>query len=343
MAIHHSTDGWEKRYNPLRREWVVYAAHRNSRPWNGESVGSVERPPAYDSNCYLCPGNQRVSGRQNPEYSGIYTFMNDHPVVSENIPVQSHWTSDLLYQRKAPYGNARVICYSPFHDKTMAELSIEEVTAVLNEWRSLTTEAKLDHRIRSILIFENKGRVTGVSNLHPHCQVYETDFVFAHTERELESCRIYVAETGKNLFEDIFQVENRDSRVIAGNETAIAFIPFFGRYAFEVMILPRSQFQDMSQMSQKDCRGLAEVLLQVIRKYDGLYHMSFPYVLSVMQAPLDDGDYSAYRMYIHIQPPLRQPGLKKYLAGPEIGGGNFMADTLPEKSAEQLRNVKIDS
>ena len=27
---------WEKRWHPLRREWVVYAAHRNNRPWNFE-------------------------------------------------------------------------------------------------------------------------------------------------------------------------------------------------------------------------------------------------------------------------------------------------------------------
>jgi galactose-1-phosphate uridylyltransferase len=38
-------------------------------------------------------------------------------------------------------------------------------------------------------------------------------------------------------------------------------------------------------------------------------------------------------------PPLRQPGLVKYLAGPEIGGGNFMADTMPEEKAAELRKV----
>jgi UDPglucose--hexose-1-phosphate uridylyltransferase len=28
----------------------------------------------------------------------------------------------------------------------------------------------------------------------------------------------------------------------------------------------------------------------------------------------------------------------KYLAGPEIGGGNFLSDTMPEEKAEELRN-----
>ena len=46
---------WEKRWHPLRREWVVYAAHRNSRPWNFEKKESMITAPEYDPNCYLCP------------------------------------------------------------------------------------------------------------------------------------------------------------------------------------------------------------------------------------------------------------------------------------------------
>jgi UDPglucose--hexose-1-phosphate uridylyltransferase len=36
---------------------------------------------------------------------------------------------------------------------------------------------------------------------------------------------------------------------------------------------------------------------------------------------------------------LRKPGLLKYLAGPEIGGGNFLNDTAPEEKAAELRAV----
>jgi UDPglucose--hexose-1-phosphate uridylyltransferase len=35
--------------------------------------------------------------------------------------------------------------------------------------------------------------------------------------------------------------------------------------------------------------------------------------------------------------PLRRPNLQKYLAGPEIGGGNFLSDTAPEATAAELR------
>ena len=40
---------------------------------------------------------------------------------------------------------------------------------------------------------------------------------------------------------------------------------------------------------------------------------------------------------MEFHPPLRKPDLLKYLAGPEIGGGNFVSDTTPEEKAAELR------
>jgi UDPglucose--hexose-1-phosphate uridylyltransferase len=81
----------------------------------------------------------------------------------------------------------------------------------------------------------------------------------------------------------------------------------------------------------------------VIRRYDLLYGCAFPYVMSILQAPVDDGDYSGYHLHLLLQPPLRQPGLQKFLAGPEIGGGNFMSDTIPEEKARELQNINFSA
>ena len=45
-------------------------------------------------------------------------------------------------------------------------------------------------------------------------------------------------------------------------------------------------------------------------------------------------------MHLNICPPLRQPGLPKFLAGPETGADTFMADTMPEEKAAELRAIK---
>ena len=78
---------WEERWHPLREEWVVVAAHRQNRPWSGETLehdhGST---PDYVDDCYLCPRNERVGGLRNDDYTGIYVFDNDLPCVGPNAP-----------------------------------------------------------------------------------------------------------------------------------------------------------------------------------------------------------------------------------------------------------------
>jgi UDPglucose--hexose-1-phosphate uridylyltransferase len=39
--------------------------------------------PAYDPSCYLCPGNKRASGDENPDYEETFVFVNDYSAVKE--------------------------------------------------------------------------------------------------------------------------------------------------------------------------------------------------------------------------------------------------------------------
>ena len=87
---------WEQRWHPLREEWVIIAAHRQNRPWTGETVqGAVAEVPRYDPACYLCPGNKRVSGKQNPDYEQTFVFDNDHACVSWEAPALAQQESGL--------------------------------------------------------------------------------------------------------------------------------------------------------------------------------------------------------------------------------------------------------
>jgi len=96
-------------------------------------------------------------------------------------------------------------------------------------------------------------------------------------------------------------------------------------------------------MNDNELLDLASVFQQVVRRMDMNFKMNFPYVMSLMQSPVDGGDYRNFRMHLWLQPPYRQPGLIKYLAGPEIGGGNFMSDTMPEDKAAELRKIDLKS
>jgi UDPglucose--hexose-1-phosphate uridylyltransferase len=61
--------------------------------------------------------------------------------------------------------------------------------------------------------------------------------------------------------------------------------------------------------------------------------------MALHQAPADGGDYRAYHSFFAFHPPLRRPSVLKYLAGPEIGGGNFISDTSPDLKAADLLAV----
>jgi UDPglucose--hexose-1-phosphate uridylyltransferase len=74
-------------------------------------------------------------------------------------------------------------------------------------------------------------------------------------------------------------------------------------------------------------------------RFDNLWRMPFPYVMALHQGPTDGSEMPFYQAYIALHPPLRQPQLLKYLAGPEIGGGNFLSDTAPEQTAATLQAV----
>jgi UDPglucose--hexose-1-phosphate uridylyltransferase len=340
MLLDDNWEGkWEKRWHPLRREWVVYAAHRNSRPWNFDIVEKKKKLPAFDPDCYLCPGNSRVSGKQNPEYKDVFIFENDYPVVGMQAPeLGEEELHGGLYKRSGAKGIAKVLCYDPRHNVTLTDLDVDHIAAVFRALRE-EMEFFLPHdTVKSVLIFENKGAVVGVSNPHPHCQVYATDFVFNVFAKELAAMEDHYKATGRNIFEDIIAAEKKDGlRIIAENEQAIAFLPYFARFAYETYIFPKKRHATLITMSDEELTGLAEIYRKVTRAYDANFKTSFPYIMAFHQAPVDGRDYEGYHMHLNFCPPLRQPGLQKYLAGPETGADTFMADTIPEEKAAELR------
>ena len=191
-----------------------------------------------------------------------------------------------------------------------------------------------------MLIFENKGEVVGVSNPHPHGQIYATNFVFKTIETEAAASRRYYDEHHRVLFQDILRSEQEDGRrILFENASAVAFLPYFARYAYECYVAPKEAHASLATMSAGELRELAAALKSLLVRYDNLWQMSFPYVLTLHQAPTDGADYSGFHFHIECHPPLRKPNLLKYLAGPEIGGGNFLSDTRPEAKAAELLAV----
>jgi UDPglucose--hexose-1-phosphate uridylyltransferase len=333
---------WEQRWHPLRREWVIISSHRNERPWQGERVaeaGEGRSLPAYVPDCYLCPGNMRSSRQRNERYSGVFVFDNDHPCVGPTAPGVPDPPA-AIYRNSAATGCARVVCYTPRHDLTLAQLPQPEVLALLQVLQAQYRELGGRDDVRHVLVFENKGEVVGVSNPHPHCQIYATNFVFKTIELEAEAHAAYLAEHGRPLFQDIVTAEEADGRrLLVRRERALSFVPYFARYPYETYVAPRETRASLAHLTDSELGDFAAVLRETLIRLDNLWRMSFPYVMVLHQAPTDDAPHPGFHFHIEIHPPLRKPGLLKYLAGPEIGGGNFLNDTAPEEKAAELRAV----
>jgi UDPglucose--hexose-1-phosphate uridylyltransferase len=331
---------WEERWHPLRREWVVVAAHRQNRPWNSEEVTHAARhTPAYIDDCYLCPRNRRVSGAVNADYRGVFVFDNDHPCVGSLAPEQLPAPPG-IYQNRPARGVARVICYTPRHDLSLSELGVDGILELMRVWQQQYRELAARPDVSHVLVFENRGEVVGVSNPHPHCQIYATNFVFKTTEIEIAAERDHFAQTGRILFQDIIAAEQADGRrILAENAGALAFLPYFARYAYEAIVAPKATHPSIAELPETELRALAEALETLLVRFDNLWQMPFPYVMALHQAPTDGGDYSSHHFHIQLHPPLRKPNLLKFLAGPEVGAGGFISDTSPEDKARELLAV----
>jgi UDPglucose--hexose-1-phosphate uridylyltransferase len=321
----------------------VISSHRDRRPWQGEMVGDARAPRVdYDPACYLCPGNVRVSGERNPDYRGVFAFDNDHPCVGPNAP-EPDSLAGRPYQVRRADGLSRVVCYSPRHDRSLAELPHNEIVALLEELQHQFRELSARREVQHVLMFENKGEVVGVSNPHPHCQIYATNFVFRTIELEAEASAEYLAANSRLLFQDIIATEEADGRrILESRGNALAFVPYFARYSYETFVAPRATYDNIAELSAPELDDLAAVLGQTLIRMDNLWRMPFPYVMAFHQAPVDGEPHPGFHFHIEIHTPLRKPGLLKYLAGPEIGGGNFLNDTAPEDKAAELRATSTE-
>ncbi len=327
-----------RRFDQLTGEWVLVSPHRTLRPWQGshEATSSDVRP-AYDPNCYLCPGNSRAGGVRNPKYEGTYVFDNDFaallPGASADVPV-----AEGLLRAETVRGACRVICFSPRHDLTLASMGPPEIERVVDMWAEQSDE--LGREFRWVQIFENKGEIMGCSNPHPHGQIWASDSLPNGPAKEDTRQRDHAALNGTSLLLDYLEIETASrERIVVENEDWVAVVPFWATWPFETLLIPRRHVQRISGLGQAERRSLAFVLKSLLGAYDRLFNVSFPYTMGWHAAPFVAEDVSYWQLHAHFYPPLlRSATVKKFMVGYEMLA-EPQRDITPETAAEQLRQA----
>jgi UDPglucose--hexose-1-phosphate uridylyltransferase len=340
MEYFEFTEHSHRRYNPLTAEWVLVSPHRTKRPWQGKvEKSTAEKRPEYDPTCYLCPGNERAGGVNNPDYKDVFVFQNDFSALVPDVP-EGKYQKKELFRAESEKGFCKVICFSPRHDLTIPEMEVENIKKVIDVWcKEYASMGSLDY-INHVQIFENKGDIMGCSNPHPHGQIWAQYSVPVEPAKEAQTQKSYFTKHRKTLLEDYIQEELRDKeRILVENEHFVALVPFWATWPFESMIVSKRAVQNILQLSEEEKIAMAEVYKKLTVMYDNLFEVSFPYSAGIHQAPTDGKDYPEWHMHMHFYPPLlRSATVKKFMVGYEMMG-NPQRDITPEQAAARLKEL----
>ena len=294
-------------------------------------------PPA--DYCPLCPTKPGGFPTEVPEPTyDIVVFENRFPSLRTD-PAPPAVEGTELYPVRPGIGVCEVVLYTPDHNATLAQAPVEQIDKLIRVWTDRFRDLGALEFVDYVFIFENKGEAIGVTLHHPHGQIYAYPFIPPRIATELEQSRKHHAGTGRCLLCDIVAEERRDGRrIVAENDSFVAYIPFFARWPYEVHVVARRHLQALTDLERSERRDLAAILKMTMVAYDRLFDMSFPYMMVIHQRPVDGADYGYYHFHIEFYPPLRTATKLKYLAGSETGAGMFINDTLPEQKAAELRS-----
>jgi len=337
---------WQRRWQPLLEQWVLISARSAGRPWSGALAKSHEaEKPTHDPDCYLCPRVTRANGVDNPDYSGAFAFDNDFPSLSFEAPGNPSDAAQSVQTRTAPaHGHCRVLCWSEKHDATLASLTESQMTAVVHLWKTEYEQLSKTAGIANVLIFENKGVEIGVSNLHPHGQIYATDFVTDTAYRMRQAQVQYTIDNqGDCLMLSLLQDTHTQAQLIVEKGSFFSVVvPFAARFAYETWIVPHRQVSSLAQMGDAELHELGMLYQRQVRRYDLLFKRSAPNVTLMHNAPCADEDANLNQhwcFHLAFHPPLRDPEKLKFLAGFESGSNNIVNPVQPELAASQLRAI----
>lgn len=325
-----------RRYNILTGDWVLVSPHRTKRPWQGKTEPKAEdQRPSYEPGCYLCPGNTRAGGHQNPDYAGTFAFTNDFAAL---VPDSRDGVFEKgLLKAEGEQGICRVVCFSPDHSKTIPDMEVEDIEQVVELWQKEYLELGQQDFIQHVQIFENKGAIMGCSNPHPHGQIWAQHSVPLEVQKKTDKQREHWEKTGRSLLSDYLDQELKaKERIVCQNEAFVALVPFWAVWPYEAMIIPRQPYAHIGQLDQEATKAYAAILKELTQRFDGIFDTSFPYSAGIHQSPTDGQPHPGWHFHMSFYPPLlRSATVKKFMVGYEMFA-DPQRDITAEMAAEQL-------
>ena len=337
--------GSQLRYDPFLDEWVAVAAARQNRT----------HLPSTDQ-CPLCPSTEeRATEVPQADYD-VVVFENRFPSFSGGQALGAGYAEaaldavgtgeqELTEVRHEGSGRCEVVCFTPDHTTSLAQLSPRRVRTVVDAWADRTEALLATGQVDQVFCFENRGEEIGVTLHHPHGQIYGYPFPTPRTRTMLSSARRYRQRTGRDLFADTLAAELQaaesgdQGRVIVSTEHWTAFVPAWARWPVEVHIYPHREVRSLPELTDAEREDFARLYLDVLGRGDRLFATPLPYISGWHQAPASAAG-TDFRLHLQLFSIRRADNKLKFLAGSESGMGVFINDIPPEQMAQRLREAE---
>lgn len=287
----------ELRRDEVFDEWIAVAAHRQTRTFL----------PA-EGACPLCPGGPG-SEIPAPDYH-VAIFENRFPSLGGPAG-----------------GRCEVVCFTDDHDASFAGLPDDRLATVARAFTDRTRELGRLPGVEEVFVFENRGVEIGATLTHPHGQIYAFPYV-------TPKARQVLAHAECALCADVAR-EASGERVVAAGEHFVAYVPYAARWPYQVRIVPRRHVPDLPALGEELAVELMGLYAETLRRFDGLFPGTVPYLACWHQAPTGARDRA--HLWVEIFTPRRTADKLKYLASVESGAGAFITDVAPEDAAARLR------
>ncbi|MEU6309422.1 galactose-1-phosphate uridylyltransferase [Streptomyces sp. NPDC047014] len=307
----------ELRLDLTTGDWVTIASHRQGR---------VHHPPT--DACPLCPSADGHHSEIPAADYEVVVFENRFPSLTGR------------------FGRCEVVCFTPEHAASFADLTEERARLVLDAWTDRTARLSSLPGVEQVYCFENRGVEIGVTLAHPHGQLYAFPFVPPRTAKMIAVAGTHRSVTGGNLFEDLLaEARAAASRVVLAGEHWTAFVPYAARWPYEVHVYPHRRVPDLTHLTEAERAEFPGLYLDLLRRFDRLFRPEgpaeqptpTPYISAWHQAPRSGGEELA--LHLELFTVRRSADRLKYLAGVESGMDSFVNDIAPEDAAHRLREV----
>jgi UDPglucose--hexose-1-phosphate uridylyltransferase len=235
-------------------------------------------------------------------------------------------------------GICRVICYSPLHNISVADLDDGSLLAIIDTWVDQIDELMGFSDIGYVQIFENRGLMMGCSNPHPHGQIWAAGSVPGEVDSEDYHQAKYLHDNGICLLCDVQKEELAErERIVLENDHWVVLVPYWAEWPFETMLLPKHHLPSLTDLNNERKSSLAAIWKRLLAAYDNLFKSSMPFSFGWHIAPANPRDIRSWHLHAHFYPPLlRSASVRKFMVGYEMLA-EPQRDITPEKAAERLR------